>query len=251
MGRAAPWRRATRGLAGNFQGCWGRQRRSDLDGPGDDAAFVTRGGVACQTGDPRADAATLSLDCCIAPNACHGATRCHRYFDAAYTDSHASADFEEGEAKSAACRVRIFRLLQSDAAQGAEENIGHGGKPQSQPIGPHRRGRSAIGIKIKLTLLDPVFHIAAGAIEFLVADPLDLHSRRVSEVTTKRGLASPSVNSALPTTRRRRVQPRRVWYMKLLKHRAGLPVRRLFLSARASSSAISAISLSFLANPNT
>ena len=107
---------------------------------------------------------------------------------------------------------RIFRLMQSDAAQGAEQNVGDGGKPQAQPVGAHRRGRCAIGIKIKLTLLDPIFHIAAGAIEFLV-EIFGLAFTRVSEVTTKRGLASPSVNSALPMTRRRRVQLRRVWYM--------------------------------------
>jgi hypothetical protein len=49
----------------------------------------------------------------------------------------------------------------------------------------------------------------------------------LSEVTTKRGLASPPVNSALATTRRSRLQLRRVVHLNSLKYRAGLPVRRL------------------------
>src|SRR4051794_41952027 len=44
-----------------------------------------------------------------------------------------------------------------------------------------------------------------------------------SEVTIKRGLASPSVHSALPMTRRMRLQLSRVDQRKSLKRRAGLP----------------------------
>ena len=47
----------------------------------------------------------------------------------------------------------------------------------------------------------------------------------------KRGLASPWVHSALPMTRRRRLQLLRVVYWKSLKRRAGSPVRRLSASA--------------------
>ena len=49
----------------------------------------------------------------------------------------------------------------------------------------------------------------------------------MSEVTTKRGLASSFVHSAFATTRRRRFQLLRVVHLKSLKRRAGLPVRRL------------------------
>ena len=58
--------------------------------------------------------------------------------------------------------------MQSDAAQGAQQHIGHRGKPQAQLVCPHGGGRGAIGIKIKLTLLDPVLHVAAGAVDLFV-----------------------------------------------------------------------------------
>lgn len=67
----------------------------------------------------------------------------------------------------------------------------------------------------------------------------------------KRGLASPWVASALATTRRLRLQVERVVHMKLLKRRSGLPVRRLFASARSSSLPIAVTSRSLRANPNT
>src|SRR5215470_17786989 len=76
-----------------------------------------------------------------------------------------------------------------------------------------------------------------------------LHSDRLSEVTTKRGLASPAVNSALATTRRWRLQLSSVVHRKSLKQRAGLPVRRLLASALAISPEILAINRVFLANP--
>jgi len=48
-------------------------------------------------------------------------------------------------------------------------------------------------------------------------------------VTTNRGLALPLVHSALPTTRRLRLQLLRVRQVKSLKRRAGLPLRWLCL----------------------
>src|SRR5262249_29487089 len=74
---------------------------------------------------------------------------------------------------------------------------------------------------------------------------------RASEVTMKRGLASPCVHSALATTRRLRLQLLRVVHWNCLKRRAGLPVRRLAFSAAASSSLIAAINRSFFAKPKT
>ena len=61
-------------------------------------------------------------------------------------------------------------------------------------------------------------------------------------MTTKRGLASPPVHSALATTRRSRLQLLRVCQVKSLKRRAGLPVRWLCSAAAASSASISATS---------
>src|SRR4051794_41951101 len=48
-------------------------------------------------------------------------------------------------------------------------------------------------------------------------------SAAVSEVTIKRRLAAPSVHSALPMTRRMRLQLSKVDQRKSLKRRAGLP----------------------------
>src|SRR5215475_11738104 len=91
----------------------------------------------------------------------------------------------------------------------------------------------AIGMKIELAFLDAVFHVTARS-NFLQRY-FALHSDLFSEVTTKRRLASPVVNSALPTTRRSRLQLSSVVHRKSLKQRADLPVRRLFASALAIS----------------
>jgi hypothetical protein len=75
---------------------------------------------------------------------------------------------------------------------------------QAELVGLHGCRRGAVGEQVELALLDPVLHLAAGAVDRFVQMPgLRLH---VSEVTTKRGLASPPVTSALPTTRRSRLQ---------------------------------------------
>ena len=92
--------------------------------------------------------------------------------------------------------------LQADAAQRAEQHIGHRGEPQAQLVGAHGGGRGAVGEQIELAFLDAVLHLAAGAVELLVERGGPRRSARLSEVTTKRGLASPCVCSALPTTRR-------------------------------------------------
>src|SRR6185369_13915054 len=78
---------------------------------------------------------------------------------------------------------------------------------------------------------------------------LALPALRRSEVTTKRGLASPLVHSALATTRRLRLQLVRVLHMKLLKRRTGRPVRRLLAAASSSSLAILPTSRSLPASP--
>src|ERR1700730_2168683 len=75
-------------------------------------------------------------------------------------------------------------------------------------------------------------------------------SSRASEVTTKRGLALPSVHSALATTRRSWLQLSRVRQAKSLKRRAGLPVFWLCSAAWASSLLISSTKRRFLARPN-
>ena len=66
----------------------------------------------------------------------------------------------------------------------------------------------------------------------------------------KRGLASPPVHSALPTTRRARLQLSSVDQVKSLKRRAGLPVRSASARAACSSAAISASRRALRARPN-
>ena len=57
---------------------------------------------------------------------------------------------------------------EADAAQGADQDIGHRGEPQAQLVGAHRRGRGAVGEQVELALLDAVLHLAAGAVDLLV-----------------------------------------------------------------------------------
>ena len=72
-----------------------------------------------------------------------------------------------------------------------------------------------------------------------------------SEVTTKRGLASPLVHSALPITRRLRLQLSSVRHWKSLKRRAGALVCAASRSAAASWRLILATRRSLRASPNT
>ena len=80
----------------------------------------------------------------------------------------ADAHFDEGanpeelEANGAAGGLGEARCFQRDAAQGTDQHIGHGGKPQPQLIGAHRVGAGAVCEEVELLLLDPVLHIAAG-----------------------------------------------------------------------------------------
>ena len=50
----------------------------------------------------------------------------------------------------------------------AHQHIGHRGEPQAELIGAHGFGRGAVGEKVELTLLDPVLHLAARAVDFLI-----------------------------------------------------------------------------------
>ena len=66
----------------------------------------------------------------------------------------------------------------------------------------------------------------------------------------KRGLALPCVHSALPITRRARLQLFSVAQLKSRKRRAGLPLASLAACACAISASISAASRSLRARPN-
>ena len=69
-------------------------------------------------------------------------------------------------------------------------------------------------------------------------------------MTTKRGLASPPVHSALATTRRSRLQLSRVVQVKSLKRRAGVPLFWLQLGGSREFGPISATSRVLRARPN-
>src|ERR671910_3586968 len=57
---------------------------------------------------------------------------------------------------------------EADAAQCAEQDIGHGGEPQPQLVGAHGGRRGAGGEQVQLAFLHPVLHVAAGAVDALV-----------------------------------------------------------------------------------
>lgn len=57
---------------------------------------------------------------------------------------------------------------QSDPSQGAEQDIGHGGEPEAQLVGAHGSRRGPVGEQVELAFLDPVFHVAARAVDRLV-----------------------------------------------------------------------------------
>ena len=56
---------------------------------------------------------------------------------------------------------------QGDAAQGRQQHVGEH-ENQTQLIGGHGLGRSAVGKKIELAFLDAIFHLAAGARDPLI-----------------------------------------------------------------------------------
>jgi hypothetical protein len=68
----------------------------------------------------------------------------------------------------AAGRLGEVCVVEPDATQSAEKHIGHRGKPRAQLVGAHGGRRRAVGKEVGLTLLDAVFHVAAGAVDLLV-----------------------------------------------------------------------------------
>src|SRR6516165_10056310 len=104
----------------------------------------------------------------LTPDISCGTGRCHPDFDPADAELHQSADLKQLETDGAAGGVDKVRLIQADATQRAQEYIGHRGKPQAQLVSPHSGRGGAIGIEIELALLNPILHIAAGTVHFLI-----------------------------------------------------------------------------------
>ncbi len=99
------------------------------------------------------------------------------------------ADLEQLEADGAAGGVGEVGVGEADAAQRADQHVGHRGEPQAQLVGAHGGGRGAVGEEVELALLDAVLHLAAGAVDLLVEMRGLALGAACSEVTTKRGLA--------------------------------------------------------------
>jgi len=85
-----------------------------------------------------------------------GVARCHGDLDPARRGFDQGADLEQLEANGGAGGAGQPGLFEPDAAQAVERDMGHGG------------GRGAVGEQVALALLDPVLHVAAGAIDVLV-----------------------------------------------------------------------------------
>src|SRR5437660_10754881 len=105
-------------------------------------------------GEARAFAAATSRVAASPPGLRCGTARGHRDFDAANAYAHESADLEQLETNGAAGCFGKMCVMQPDAAQSAEQHVGHRGEPPAELIAPHRGGRGAIGLAIELTLLD-------------------------------------------------------------------------------------------------
>ena len=130
------------------------------------ARVAPRQRVSCRRG--ARDGGDREPDCGAAPVFGGRTGRCHGDPDAADADAHERPDLEQLETDGAAGGVREVGVVEADAAQGAQQDIGHRVEPQAQLVGAHRGGRGAIRIEVELALLDPVLHVAAGAVDLLV-----------------------------------------------------------------------------------
>ena len=90
--------------------------------------------------------------------------------DASHAHRHLRADFQQLEADGAAGRRCQHGSGKGDAAQRAQEHVGHRCEPQPQLVGAHGGGRRAVGHQIELAFLDAVLHIAARAVDVLVEE---------------------------------------------------------------------------------
>jgi hypothetical protein len=87
--------------------------------------------------------------------------------DAAYAGAHLRAELEQLEANGRDGGIGELAVAQTDAAQGIDENIGHGRERHAELIGLHGCRRGAVGEQLKL-LANAVLGLAAGAVEILI-----------------------------------------------------------------------------------
>ena len=87
--------------------------------------------------------------------------------DAAHAGAHLRTELQQLEANGRDGGIGELAVAQTDAAQGIDENIGHGRERHAQLIGLHGGRRGAIGEQLEL-LANAVLGLAAGAVELLV-----------------------------------------------------------------------------------
>ncbi len=92
----------------------------------------------------------------------------HGELDPTNADGDERADLEELAADGAAGGIGEIGRLQSQPTGTLDQDVSHRGKPQAKLVGRHSGGRGAVCKKVDLTLLDPILHLAAGAIDILV-----------------------------------------------------------------------------------
>jgi hypothetical protein len=97
--------------------------------------------------------------------------RCVGDLDPPHAAPDQGAQFQQLQSDRAAGGLGKLRERQTDAAQRAEQYVGHRGKPEPQLVGLHGRGGRAVGEQVELALLDAVFHLAAGTVDLLIEMP--------------------------------------------------------------------------------
>src|SRR3984957_2040954 len=90
--------------------------------------------------------------------------------DAAYAGTHLRPELEQLEANGRDGGIGELAVAQTDAAQGIDENIGHGRERHAELIGLHGGRRGAISEQLEL-LANAVLGLAAGAVEILIEKP--------------------------------------------------------------------------------
>ena len=91
-----------------------------------------------------------------------------REFDAPRADPDETSELEELEPDRAAGRFGELGVGKTDAPDSAQERIGERGVPEPQLVGAQGCGRGSVGEQVALAFLDPVLHLAAGAVDLLI-----------------------------------------------------------------------------------
>lgn len=138
----------------------------------------------------------------VAPGVEVGSRGRQMQHDAAHGDDHVDAQFEQPLAQPRHLGART-RGARSPQAEFLHEDVRGGREEHAQLIGPEATAARSSDLEPVVQFLDPIFDVAAGAVDALVDEP----GRLPNFVMTKRALsrgARPSsrTTSALITTRR-------------------------------------------------